>query len=81
MTDTHRLSILYAGTLPPHQGGSAVSCGLIMGGLAKAGHRVRAVAPVTEETIRAGDNFAAYNPAMRVTRYVVPSRAAKPLPA
>jgi glycosyltransferase involved in cell wall biosynthesis len=43
-----------------------------MGGLAKAGHRVRAVAPVTKETIRVGDNFAAHNPAMRVTRYVVP---------
>jgi glycosyltransferase involved in cell wall biosynthesis len=72
MTDTHRLSILYVGTLPPHQGGSAVSSGLIMGGLAKAGHRVRAVAPVTAEMIRAGDNFAACNQAMLVTRYVVP---------
>lgn len=72
MTDTKRLSILYVGTLPPHRGGSAVSGGLIMGGLARAGHRVRAVAPVTEETIQAGDNFATRNPAMGITRYVVP---------
>jgi len=43
-----------------------------MGGLAKIGHCVRAVSPVTAETIRAGDNFAARNPEMRITRYVVP---------
>jgi len=72
MTNTFSLSILYVGTLPPHQGGSGISAGLIIGGLAKIGHRVRAVAPVTEETVSAGDNFAYRNPAIRITRYMVP---------
>ena len=72
MTANHYYNILYVGTLPPHQGGSAVSGGIIMSGLANAGHRVRAVAPITKESIQSGDSYAASNPGMQITRYTVP---------
>ncbi len=39
--------ILYAGTCPPHQGGSAVSSWLVLRHLALRGHRVRMVVPTT----------------------------------
>lgn len=41
------LSLVYVGALPPHPGGGAISCAQILAGLAKAGHRVRALVPVT----------------------------------
>jgi glycosyltransferase involved in cell wall biosynthesis len=67
-----RLDILYVGTLPPHPGGSAVSCGQLLGGLARRGHAVRALAPITAEALRAGDPFAASHPEVRVSRFLVP---------
>jgi glycosyltransferase involved in cell wall biosynthesis len=69
---SRRLSVLYVGTLPPHPGGSAVSGSQLIAGLARRGHRVRALAPITPEALRAGDAFAARHPAIQVTRFPVP---------
>jgi glycosyltransferase involved in cell wall biosynthesis len=63
------LSIVYAGTLPPHHGGSAISAALILQGLAARGHRVRCVAPMIPGE---DDRFAADNPRLDVTRFAVP---------
>ena len=66
------LNILYVGTLPPHTGGSAVSCSQLLVGFAKFGHTVRALAPITAEALRSGDDFADSHPDIRVTRFEVP---------
>jgi glycosyltransferase involved in cell wall biosynthesis len=65
------LNILYAGTLPPHPGGSAISAALLLEGLAAGGHRVRAVAPL-QSGAEGRDSFAADNPGIAVRRYAVP---------
>jgi glycosyltransferase involved in cell wall biosynthesis len=41
-------------------------------GLARAGHRVRAIAPITPAAFDAGDNFARDNPGVTVSRFLVP---------
>jgi glycosyltransferase involved in cell wall biosynthesis len=41
-------------------------------GLARAGHAIRSLAPITPETARAGDDFAARHPELGVTRFSVP---------
>jgi glycosyltransferase involved in cell wall biosynthesis len=66
------LDLLFVGLLPPHPGGAAISAGQIMTGLARRGHVVRAVAPITEDAARAGDPFAARHPAIEITRFTVP---------
>lgn len=66
------LSILYVGTLPPHNGGTAISSSLLLIGLAARGHRVRAIAPITAETLEAGERFALTAPRLSVRRYEVP---------
>ena len=66
------LNILYAGTLPPHQGGSALSAALILQGLAAHGHRIRAVAPITADALNEGDAFVAAHPELSITRFPVP---------
>jgi glycosyltransferase involved in cell wall biosynthesis len=38
-------SVLFAGPLPPHPGGTALSCAEILEGLASGGHAVRALVP------------------------------------
>lgn len=43
------MRIVYAGTLPPHPGGSAVLGGDLLAGLARRGHAITAVAPITVE--------------------------------
>ncbi|MEO7117393.1 MAG: glycosyltransferase family 4 protein [Candidatus Limnocylindrales bacterium] len=65
------MDILYVGTLPPHPGGSGVVGGQLVAGLADRGHRVRAVAPMTETALRHGDAFAAQHRGVAITRYVV----------
>jgi glycosyltransferase involved in cell wall biosynthesis len=67
-----KLNILYAGTLPPHQEGSALSCSQILIGLAALGHRIRAVASITPEALRAGDAFAQAARGIAVSRFLVP---------
>jgi len=66
------LNILYVGTLPPHPGGSAISCFQLLAGFAGLGHSVRALAPITPEALRSGDLFAASYPNIHVTRFLVP---------
>ena len=66
------LNILYAGTLPPHQGGSALSGALILQGLAALGHCIRAVAPITTDALIEGDAFAGAHPEISITRFPVP---------
>jgi glycosyltransferase involved in cell wall biosynthesis len=66
------LSILYVGTLPPHNGGSAMVGYQLLVGLARIGHRIRAIAPITPAALEAGDDFAHRHPEVAVTRFVVP---------
>jgi len=66
------MRILYVGTLPPHPGGSAVVAAQILRGLAGRGHRVRALAPITPETLSTGDVFAAGCPEIDLTRFLLP---------
>lgn len=49
------LRILYAGTLPPHQGGSALLAGQLLIELARRGHEIVAVSPIAESGAAAGD--------------------------
>ena len=64
--------LLWVGVLPPHQGGAAVSGFQLLVGLARAGHAIRSLAPITPESAGAGDSFAARHPELRVTRFQVP---------
>ncbi len=74
--------ILYAGTLPPHPGGSAISAAQILVGLAQRGHRVRAIGPITASGLQAGDQFALDHPEIRVIRFQMPDFQTLPfLPA
>jgi glycosyltransferase involved in cell wall biosynthesis len=66
------LDVLFVGVLPPHPGGSAISAGEIVAGLARRGHRIRALAPITPEAARRGDDFAERHPDIAMTRYHLP---------
>ena len=66
------LDILYMGTLPPHPGGSATVGAQLLVGLARLGHSVRALAPITAEALRAGAHFAARHPEVSVAWFDVP---------
>jgi glycosyltransferase involved in cell wall biosynthesis len=67
------LDILYVGTLPPHQGGSAISAAQLLGAFSAGGHAVRALAPATRAQCDAGDPFAARHPGIAVRRFIVPA--------
>jgi len=67
-----RLDILYVGTLPPHPGGSAISGAQLIVEIAKMGHSVRALAPITPDALRSGDRFAVRHPEISVTRFLMP---------
>jgi glycosyltransferase involved in cell wall biosynthesis len=75
---TRSLDILYAGTLPPHTGGSAIHCGDLLAALARRGHRVRAIAPLADAHRGNADSYAAANPMLRVQRITVPYDADSP---
>jgi len=60
--------LLYVGTLPPHQGGSALVAAQVLRGLARR-FEIDAVAPITEAT---DDEFAALNPDIAVRRFTLP---------
>ena len=64
------LDVLYAGPLPPQPGGAAIMCAQLLTGLARLGHRVRGVAPITVGTAPAD---AGATPGVEVTRYEVRS--------
>lgn len=77
-----RLNILFVGTFPPRLGGSAIANSQLLLGCAALGHTVRALAPITAETLQAGAAFATNHPGIGVTRYLVPSFENSPnLPA
>jgi|SRR5208283_4077344 len=66
------LDIVYVGTLPPHPGGSAISCAELIARFANLGHAVRCLAPITPEGLEPEDRFAVGHPELEVTRFVVP---------
>jgi len=67
-----RLKLLYVGTLPPHPGGSAVSCSQLLAGFAEMNYAVRAIAPITPQAYRSGDPFAERHREIEVSRIPVP---------
>jgi glycosyltransferase involved in cell wall biosynthesis len=66
------VNLLYVGTLPPHPGGSAITCGQLVVSFARLGHRVRALAPITPAAYGAGDWFAMRHPETEVFRFIIP---------
>ncbi len=66
------LSLMYVGTLPPHQGGSAMFSGQLLPALAKRGHRIEAISAIATAADRSPDSFATDHPELTVTRYEVP---------
>jgi glycosyltransferase involved in cell wall biosynthesis len=64
------MNIIFAGTLLPHRGGSGITSSLLLAGLVRLGHKVRAIAPITAES--GDDPMAAWCPEIAVSRYVVP---------
>jgi glycosyltransferase involved in cell wall biosynthesis len=66
------LDILYVGTLPPHNGGTAIVGYLLLAGLASVGHSIRAIAPITPEALPIGHKFSMRHPRIRISRYTVP---------
>jgi glycosyltransferase involved in cell wall biosynthesis len=74
-----RLSILFVGPLPPHQGGAAMFSAQVFGELAKRGHEIDAISPITTATLEnGGDVFAAAHPELRITRFELPYLATGP---
>jgi glycosyltransferase involved in cell wall biosynthesis len=65
------LRILYVGTLPPHQGGSALTNLQLLEGFAGLGHRIVAIAPITEDALR-DDPLATRDRGIHVARFVLP---------
>jgi len=72
MKVAQQLDILYVGTLPPHQGGSAIVGDYLLRGLAGLGHRVRALAPTTTEASFEADQFASQHREVDVKWFRVP---------
>ncbi len=72
MSFSSPLSLLYVGMLPPHPGGSGISWGQLLCGFARRGHRVRSLAPITADALKAGDRFAIENGELGVHRFLVP---------
>ena len=73
------LDVLFVGSLPPDQGGSAVVNHLLLLGLAKAGHRVRALVPGTREVIDSGNGIASSYRGVSVSRFQLPGMARFPV--
>jgi glycosyltransferase involved in cell wall biosynthesis len=67
-----KLSILFVGPLPPHQGGAAIFSEQILAALARRGHAIEAISPITEAALQDGDRFAERHPDLNVTRFVLP---------
>src|SRR3954451_19323649 len=60
------------GVLPPRPGGASVSVGQIAAGIARAGHEIAVIAPITAESLQGGDRYAAQHPELRILRYLMP---------
>jgi glycosyltransferase involved in cell wall biosynthesis len=70
--------ILYVGTLPPHPGGSAISAGQIVVGLAARGHQIRAIAPIEAPARPGADAFARKHPELGIHRFEVAASLTTP---
>ena len=66
------LDILYVGTLPPHNGGTATVGALILEGLARNGHRVRAIVAGLQTQAGINDHYARTHPQIQIERFIVP---------
>ncbi len=66
------LDILYIGTLPPYPGGAAISCSQLLVGLARLGHRVRALAPMIRKARCPASLFVDNQRAIDVNWYSIP---------
>ena len=66
------MRVLWIGRLPPHPGGSAISLSEIVSEVAKARNQTRVIAPITKETEKAGERFAASHPELEIERYLMP---------
>jgi glycosyltransferase involved in cell wall biosynthesis len=73
-----RLSLLFVGPLPPHQGGAAMFSAQLLRELARRGHAITAISPITSAALRDGDAFAGAHPELHVTRFEVPYLATGP---
>lgn len=67
------LDVLFACPLPPQPGGSAIVCRDVLAGLARLGHRIRAIAPVTPDAAAGVEELSGTMPGVTVTQYFVPS--------
>jgi glycosyltransferase involved in cell wall biosynthesis len=67
------LDLLFVGALPPLPGGAPISMASLLVELARRGHRIRAVAPITAAESERGDAFRAAHPQLHVRRFIVPS--------
>jgi glycosyltransferase involved in cell wall biosynthesis len=70
--------LIWVGVLPPHKGGAAVSGFQMLVGLARAGHSIRSLAPITADTAVLGARFDAEHPELGVTRFHVPYEETNP---
>ena len=61
------LDILFVGGLPPFQAGSALSLLQLIAGFAGLGHSVRALTPITPDTLEEGEAFAATQPTLSLS--------------
>jgi 1,2-diacylglycerol 3-alpha-glucosyltransferase len=66
------LSVACVVPLPPYPAGSAVLCADVLAGLARRGHRVRAVAPITDAARRGDEDVMLECSPVSVTRFTVP---------
>lgn len=65
-------NILFVGTLPPHQGGSAIANAELLRSFPRYGCSVRAIAPMSLQTANGKDAFAEAHAELAVTRFPVP---------
>ena len=65
-------NIIFIGTLPPHPGGSAISCFQLLLALAERGHSIRSIAPITKKHLEQENDIAIFYPELSMTRYIVP---------
>jgi glycosyltransferase involved in cell wall biosynthesis len=66
------LDLLYVGTLPPHPGGSAISCAQLLTAISRRGHGIRAISPVTELARQDAERFAQTSPGLEIQRFPMP---------
>jgi glycosyltransferase involved in cell wall biosynthesis len=66
------MDIVFVGTLPPHQGGTAVMAYQLLNELSSAGHRVRAVAPLASADWATDPLGGRMEPGVTIQRFEMP---------